>query len=122
VAAAIARADWLRTGFIAVRLGLPAFIVPYMFVFAPALLWHGSWIETVWAAVSACIGVIALSAGTMGFLRRPATWPERVALIVAALLLIKPGIYTDLLGLAIGAAVLAVQRLSPGPRRRTAEA
>jgi len=122
VAAAIARSDWLKTGLIAVRLGLSAFIVPYMFVYAPALLWHGSWIETVWTAVSACFGVIALSAGAMGFLRRPATWPERAALIVAALLLIKPGIYTDLLGLAIGAAVLAMQRLSPGLRRRTAEA
>lgn len=122
VAAAIARSDWLRTGLIAVRLGLSGFIVPYMFVYAPALLWRGSWIETVWAAVSACIGVIALSAGTMGFLRRAATWPERGALVVAALLLIKPGIYTDLLGLALGAAVLALQRLSPGPRRRPAEA
>ena len=122
VAAAIARADWLRTGFIAVRLGLSAFIVPYMFVFAPALLWHGAWIETVWAAISACLGVIALSAGVMGFLRRPATWPERAALIVAALLLIKPGIYTDLLGLAIGASVLALQRVSRGPRRQAVEA
>ncbi|MBI4589588.1 MAG: TRAP transporter fused permease subunit [Candidatus Rokubacteria bacterium] len=115
VAAAIARANWVRTGLIATRLGLAGFIVPYMFVYAPALLWRGLWLEIAWASVTACVGVIALAAGSMGFFARPANWLERLALIGAALLLIKPGVYTDMVGLVVLAAVWASQRLRPFP-------
>jgi len=115
VAAAIARADWVKTGLIATRLGLAGFVVPYMFIFAPALLWRGEWLEIGWATVTACVGVIALAGGTMGFFVRPANWLERLALVAAALLLIKPGIYTDAAGFALLGAVWAVQRLRPIP-------
>ena len=115
VAAAIARANWLKTGLIATRLGLAGFIVPYMFVFAPALLWEGPILEIALATLTACLGVVILSAGTMGFLLRPTNWAERVTLIVAALLLIKPGLYTDLIGLGLFAGVLLVQRLRTVP-------
>jgi TRAP transporter 4TM/12TM fusion protein len=115
VAAAIARANWVRTGLIATRLGLAGFIVPYMFVFAPALLWRGEWLEIGWATVTACVGVIALAAGSMGFFVRPAGWAERLALIGAALLLIKPGIYTDMVGFVVLGAVWASQRLRAVP-------
>ncbi len=113
VAAAIARANWVRTGIIATRLGLAGFIVPYMFVFAPALLWRGEWLEIGWATVTACVGVIALAAGAMGFFVRSASWVERLALVAAALLLIKPGIYTDMAGFILLAGVWAFQRLRP---------
>ena len=115
VAAAIARANWLKTGLIATRLGLAGFIVPYMFVFAPALLWEGPILDIVLATFTACLGVVILSAGTMGFLLRPTNWAERVLLIVAALLLIKPGLYTDLIGLGLFAGVLVAQRLRTVP-------
>jgi TRAP transporter 4TM/12TM fusion protein len=110
VAAAIARADWVRTGFLATKLGLAGFIAPYMFVYSPALLLQGSWAEVTWATVTSCVGVIALAAGSMGFFLRPAGWLERIALIAAALLLIKPGVYTDAAGALLLAAVLVVQR------------
>lgn len=115
VAAVIARADWVRTAVIATRLGLAGFIAPYMFIYSPALLWRGSWPEILWSAATACLGVVALAAGSMGFLRRPARWPERLALLGAALLLIKPGLYTDAAGLAVLAAVLVAQWLRPVP-------
>jgi E-phenylitaconyl-CoA hydratase len=56
---------------------------------------------------------VALAAGAMGFLVRPAGILERAGLIGAALLLIKPGLYTDLGGLALLAAVIASQRFRP---------
>ncbi|HET7875732.1 MAG TPA: TRAP transporter fused permease subunit [Methylomirabilota bacterium] len=115
VAAAIARADWLKTGLIATRLGLAGFVAPYMFVYAPALLWQGSLGEIAWATITACVGVIALAAGSMGFLLRPASVPERAVLIAASLLLIKPGVYTDLAGFALLGAALLIQRLWPEP-------
>jgi TRAP transporter 4TM/12TM fusion protein len=121
VAAAIARADWVRTGLIATRLGLAGFIAPYMFVYAPALLLEGPPLEIAWAALTACLGVIALAAGAMGFFHRPAGALERLALVAAALLLIKPGLPTDLAGLALLGAVLARQRRRPAPARPSAE-
>jgi TRAP-type uncharacterized transport system fused permease subunit len=81
-----------------------------MFVYSPALLLQGSWAEVTWATVTSCVGVIALAAGSMGFFLRPAGWLERIALIAAALLLIKPGVYTDAAGALLLAAVLVVQR------------
>jgi TRAP transporter 4TM/12TM fusion protein len=115
VAAAIARADWVRTALIATRLGLAGFIAPYMFVYSPALLLQGPPLEIAWAAVTACLGVLALAAGAMGFLRRPAGVAERLALVAAALLLIKPGLSTDLAGFALLGGVLAWQLRRPAP-------
>jgi TRAP-type uncharacterized transport system fused permease subunit len=115
VAAAIARANWVKTALIATRLGLAGFIAPYMFIYAPALLWQGPLVEIAWVTVTACVGVIALAAGSMGYLVRPAGLLERAALLAAALLLIKPGLATDLAGFALLGAVLAIQRLRPAP-------
>ena len=56
------------------------------------------------------IGVICLAAGLHGYLLREARWWERIALLVAALLLIKPGYITDAIGLALLAVVLVAQR------------
>ena len=113
VAAAIARADWLKSALVATRLGLAGFIAPYMFIYAPALLWHGSFVEIAWVTITACAGVIALAAGSMGYLIRPAGVLERIALIAAALLLIKPGLATDIAGFSLFAAVFAIQQLRP---------
>jgi UPF0716 family protein affecting phage T7 exclusion len=55
--------------------------------------------------------VIALAAGLEGYFVRPATWLERGLFIAAALLLIHPGLVTDLLGLALLVAALAQQKL-----------
>ena len=113
VAAAIARANWVRTGFIATKLGLAGFIAPYMFVYSPALLLQGPLWEVTWATITASVGVIALAGGAMGYFLRRATAPERGALIAAALLLIKPGVYTDAVGLLLLVTVTILQRRRP---------
>ena len=59
--AAIAESKAMETGFIALKLGIVAFIVPYMFVYQPALLGIGETPEIIWAAITAIIGVIGLS-------------------------------------------------------------
>jgi TRAP-type uncharacterized transport system fused permease subunit len=91
------------------RAAAPAYIVPFMFVYEPALLMIGDWTTSVHAAVSATFGVILLAAGLFGYLLRPATLWQRVLLVVAALLLIKPGWMTDLAGLALAGLVAGVQ-------------
>ncbi|MGH6919644.1 MAG: DUF3394 domain-containing protein, partial [Geminicoccaceae bacterium] len=82
------------------------YIIPFMFVFGPQLLMIGSWERVVLASITAVIGVTALAASLHGYFFRPTRLWERFFLFGAALLLIKPGWITDLIG--IGALVVVV--------------
>jgi TRAP transporter 4TM/12TM fusion protein len=113
-AAGLAKTDLWQAGWEAVRVASPAYIVPFMFVYEPSLLlivqdWTTQWPSVAWAVLTACIGAICLAASLMGWLFSSASLWQRVALFVAALLLIKPGIYTDMVGLALLAVVAGVQ-------------
>jgi TRAP-type uncharacterized transport system fused permease subunit len=114
-AAGLAKANMWTTGWAAMRAAAPAYIVPFMFVYEPALLMIGDWQTTLHAFATATLGVILLSAGLFGYLLRAAAMWERALLVVAAVLLIKPGWVTDLAGLGLlivvaGAQWFAVQR------------
>jgi TRAP transporter 4TM/12TM fusion protein len=95
----------------ATKLGATGYIVPFMFVFGPALLMQGVWWEVLLAAATATVGVVLLAAGLHGYLLTPARPWQRVLLVVAAIVLILPGALTDLIGLGIGAAVILIQRM-----------
>jgi TRAP transporter 4TM/12TM fusion protein len=102
-AAGIAGANPFETGFVATRIGLAGFIIPFMFVYGPALILVGSPLEIGIAVVTAVLGVLALASSLEGYLLINCKWWERAALFVSAFLLIKPGIYTDLCGIvAVG--------------------
>lgn len=107
--ASIAEAPMMRTGVTATKLALTGFVIPFMFVYGPALLLRGEPVEVFWAVVTATLGVIALAAGLEGWLLVLATWPERAILVGAAFALIKPGLATDALGLAGFVLVYALQ-------------
>lgn len=108
-AAGLAKADMWRTGFAAMRAAAPAYIVPFMFVYEPALLTIGDPLVIVGAMLTAVIGVILLAGSLFGYLVGPCTRWHRVLLFVAALCLIKPGWESDVIGLALLALVLASQ-------------
>lgn len=97
-AAAIAGANPLTVGFTAWRLALTAFIVPYMFVYSPALLLQGRVSEILHNTGTAVAGVLALSASLEGWLGGKAGWLERGLYLAAAFTLIHPGLTTDLVG------------------------
>jgi TRAP transporter 4TM/12TM fusion protein len=118
-AAGLAKADLWKSGWAAVKIGAAGFIVPFMFVYEPALLILDGWAQwhvSLLALASASVGCLCLAAGLHGYLLAPARMWERAMLVAAAVLLIKPGWITDLVGLALLAAVAAVQL----PRRREA--
>ncbi|MBI5969335.1 MAG: TRAP transporter permease [Deltaproteobacteria bacterium] len=100
--AAIAGSDPMRTGYTAWRLGLAAFIVPFMFIYGPPLIMVGTFFEIIQASITSLIGVALLAASLQGFVLTHLRIVERIFLFGAALLLIKPGWKTDLAGLAIG--------------------
>jgi TRAP-type uncharacterized transport system fused permease subunit len=119
-AASLAKANMWQSGFAAVRAAAPAYIVPFMFVYEPALLlivqdWSREWPFVVWSVVSASIGVVCLAASLFGWLFAYALTWHRVLLFVAAMFLIKPGLITDTVGLSLLAVVGAAQLLG---RRR----
>ncbi|MBU1208607.1 MAG: TRAP transporter permease [Proteobacteria bacterium] len=117
-AAGIAQTSPWRVGFTAMRLGMVAFIIPFMYAYNPALLLIGPLSSVVRACMTAAIGVIALSAGIMGYLYQRTTWVERILLGLAGLLLIKPGFTSDLIGLPIFVVVIAWQYFTSRGKNR----
>ncbi len=110
VGAAIAGAHWFRTALTACRIGFAGFLVPFMFVYNPTLLGQGPILWVIIGFLSACIGVIALSASMIGYLIKPANFIERVLLFGAALALIDSRLTTDLIGYALFGMALFLQK------------
>ncbi|MBM3540234.1 MAG: TRAP transporter permease, partial [Alphaproteobacteria bacterium] len=118
-AAGMCNADPWKTSFIAMKLGLATFIVPFMFFFGPELLMRGDPLNIVQVLITASLGVFVLASSTEGwYAGGPIGWPARAVLFVSALLLMIPGLVTDLLGL--GGAVLTYAYLKAMTRRASA--
>jgi TRAP transporter 4TM/12TM fusion protein len=115
-AAAIAKSDFWRTGWTGMRLGIVAYIVPFVFVYHPALILEGSPIDVALTLVTASAGVILMGIGCAGYLFRPLGWPQRAWAGLAGLLLILPpqalvpAVLLDVLGLGLGAVLIVVER------------
>ena len=106
----ISRAKLMESSWAAMKLGLTGYIIPFMFVFSPALLLMGDFVTVSMAAITATIGVTCLAGGLHSyFFFGPARWWERLMLIAAALVLIKPGWMSDLIGLGLIALIAASQ-------------
>jgi TRAP transporter 4TM/12TM fusion protein len=112
-AAAIARADPIRTGIQGFTYDMRTAILPFMFIFNTRLLLFGvdSVFEGVWVFLSALLGMLAFGAATQGFVITRTRWYERLVLLGVALALIQPNWVTDLVGLILVAVVLLLQLL-----------
>jgi TRAP transporter 4TM/12TM fusion protein len=120
--ASISGGNAMTTGFIATRLGLAAYIIPYMFVYGPALLTIGEPLDVLLAAATALVGVVGLAAAAEGWLLgRMVAW-ERLLTLGSALFLIKPGWITDLAGLILFGVVALSQFRRFGLQRRQSPA
>ncbi len=96
-------------GIAAMKLAATGYIIPFMFVYGPALLLIGEPITVAVACVTSVVGVICLAAGLHGYFLRRANVIERLLLVAAALTLIKPGLLTDAVGVALIGGVLMLQ-------------
>ena len=108
-AAGIAKSDLWATGLAAVRIAATSFIVPFMFVYEPALLMIGDWPTIIWASLTASVGVIVFAAGLHGYFVTHSTHWQSALLAVAGLLLIDPHVFTSVIGAAITAVVVVAQ-------------
>jgi TRAP transporter 4TM/12TM fusion protein len=118
-AAGIAKSDLWTSGWSAVKIGAAGFIVPFMFVYEPSLLMIGPWPTIVSSCTSAIIGVVLFAGGLHGYLITATNIWQRPMLIVGGLLLIKPGLESDLIGAALVLIVIVTQVLA---RRAVAKA
>ncbi len=111
-AAGISGASPMETSVASFKMGLSAFIVPFMFFYNGALLMEGEWVVIIRALITAMIGVFLLSSSVQGwFLGGRVAWFIRVGLCIAALLMIEGGLLTDLAGVGLAGALFLVQKL-----------
>ncbi|HEU4381788.1 MAG TPA: TRAP transporter permease [Hyphomicrobiaceae bacterium] len=108
-ASGLAKSDIWKTGWAAVKVGAAGFVVPFMFVYEPALLMIGDWPTIIWRFILSCVGIGMLAAGLHGYLLRAMSYWERGVAIVAALLLVAPELTTDMIGLTLMVSLVAFQ-------------
>ena len=116
--AAIGGANPMKTAFTATKLAIGAFIVPYIFALSPEMLFVAAEGETiavlqvVQICITSFIGMCGVSAGLEGWLLHDMKWYERLMSAAGGLLLIYPGLATDLMGLGLVGAVVLLQLLT----------
>lgn len=127
--AGIAGGDPMRTGFLALRLSLAGFIVPFLFVYNPAMLMIDTtdiavnakefglpaWNVILSITVTSIVGILALSAAVEGYFKTAMNWFWRIFLGVGALMMIVPETMTDIIGtimviIAIGFNILQARK------------
>jgi len=109
--AGIAKANPFKTGIIAVKLAIAAFIIPYIFIFNPILvLVDVTPLKLIIAVTTAILGMIAVSSAMIGyFIRNSRLW-ERGVLLIGGLLLIVPELLTSIIGTLLIAIIWFIQR------------
>jgi len=118
-AAGLAKADMWSSGWAAMKIGAAGFIIPFMFVYQPALLMIGTWPEIIWAFSTSSVGIALFAGGLHGYFVTAASYWQRVLLTAGGICLVFPGVWTDLAGAALAAIVIVTQvmtrRAAPQP-------
>ena len=111
--AAIAGANPMKTAITSTKLAIGAFIIPYVFALNPSMLFINTTApEVILICITSIIGMFAVSAALEGFLLHHMKWFERIISLAGGLLLIYPGLVTDLIGFSILLVVLVVQLIT----------
>jgi len=107
-AASIANADQFKTSIQAVKLGIAAYIVPYMFVYRPALILQGSITEIFFAVITATVCVLCLSAFSIGFLKSKLSTLEKALFGVTIIFQFSANIAWNIISLLLAAIVFVI--------------
>lgn len=111
-AAGVAGTDPFKTGVTAFKLGIAAFIVPFMFIYSQELMMMGAGWKILLATITASVGIYFLAAMVQGWFAGSKTnLLVRILLLAAALTLINAGLVSDLIAIGIAAIAVVIQRL-----------
>lgn len=95
-AAGIAGSNPMVTGVHSFRLGIAKYVLPFVFIFSPGMLFEGNWHQIILAIIGGFAGIYALTIATEGWLLISVNWPMRLLMGVCALLFFVPGLSIDL--------------------------
>jgi len=105
-AAGIADGDAMKTGIRGMLFALVGFLVPFVFVYNPAILLQGDVLSIAWGGAQVLAATFFLAITVSGFFKRNMSWWERAVTFAAAILLMTPEVITSIIGIAIGVGVL----------------
>ncbi|MBW2147347.1 MAG: TRAP transporter fused permease subunit [Deltaproteobacteria bacterium] len=117
-ASGVATSDPIRTGYEAFLLAAAGYIIPFMFVYNPALVLTGSVWEIIRASLTAALGIIALAAGLQGWLIGPANIIQKILLCISSFMLIWASLSTDILGGCLIGLCVAWQKFSRSKQQK----
>ena len=89
-AAGLAKADMWTSGWAAMKIGAAGFIIPFMFVYQPALLMIGTWPEIIWAFATSCVGIALFAGGLHGYFVTAASHWQRALLTAGGIAWCSP--------------------------------
>lgn len=119
--AGIAQANPTRTGLTSFRIAAAGYLVPYVFVLAPALLiLNSDPLDVLHVGITATTGVLALAAALTGYFSTHLNLPQRALLAAGALALIEPGLTTAIVGVVLVVGIYLWQRRQAGSRAQAA--
>jgi len=109
-ASGLAKGDPIKTGLTATKLAIGAFIIPYIFVYSPGiLLIDTTFLGALLIFITSVIGMTAIAAGVTGYYLTNSNVLERILLMFGGLVLVKPGLITDVIGIVIIALITYLQ-------------
>ncbi|HYG91572.1 MAG TPA: TRAP transporter permease [Azospirillum sp.] len=109
-ASSICRAGHMEIGWLATRIAMAGYVVPFMAVYDPALMLQtDNWLNVAYMVVKACLAIALWGAGTIGYFWTPLTWIERLVAVAGALLFVLALPWTDEAGFAVTVVFLAWQ-------------
>ena len=112
---AIAKSDPMKTGVNATKLAIAAFIIPYVFALEPSMLiMDKGFLAAVQVILTSAIGMFGVAAGLEGFFRGRIHWILRILCVAGGLLLIYPGLPTDIAGIILVGCMVLIQLLFRG--------
>ncbi|MDW7675897.1 MAG: TRAP transporter fused permease subunit [Bacillota bacterium] len=113
-ASAISGSDPMKTGLTSFRLGIAAYIVPFMFYYAPGLLMIGDPIDIILRTITSLIGIYALASAVQGWYWGKVNTLIQVILLVASFMLVTKNMIMDVVGLGILVALFFMQKAKSG--------
>jgi TRAP transporter 4TM/12TM fusion protein len=116
-AAGLAKADIWDSSWAAMKIGAAGFIIPFMFVYQPALLMIGDWPTIIWSFTTSCVGIALFAGGLHGYFITAASNWQRLLLTAGGICLVFPGLWTDLAGTAMAGIVILTQLFERRSRR-----
>jgi TRAP-type uncharacterized transport system fused permease subunit len=119
VAAAIAGSPSMATGWTAMRFGWSSYIVPFIFVYSPAMLFKGTWWDIIVVAATSLIGIWLICAAMVGYFTRVMPPGLRLAFVAAGVMLMLPHqastlmLWVNVVGFVLGVTLIVVEMRRP---------